>query len=228
MRFAITEAYVRFALAVWGIFLTAIAASHWLGGTRSPNALLGWRSYRDGSATISIHDVTTRQFVSVRGSLETVFTWTPRSNALDNQLVDTGQSARAVSADGRTAWVSNHEGNDEIYVMDMNGNAVNVSNHPAYDGAPAWSPDGRLAWVSFRDHNSEIYVLDLESGELINVSQNPRDDYAPTWSPDGLLAWESFRDGNWEIYLLDITSGDLINVSKQPGQDSDPVWLPAW
>lgn len=49
--------------------------------------------------------------------------------------------------DSQIAFVSNRDGNDEIYVMDVifepfasGANPVNITNHPAKDFEPAWSP----------------------------------------------------------------------------------------
>lgn len=49
--------------------------------------------------------------------------------------------------DSQIAFVSDRDGNDEIYVMDVilapfasSANPVNITNHPAKDFEPAWSP----------------------------------------------------------------------------------------
>ena len=49
--------------------------------------------------------------------------------------------------DSQMAFVSNRDGNDEIYVVDVilepfasSANPVNITNHPAKDIEPAWSP----------------------------------------------------------------------------------------
>ena len=45
------------------------------------------------------------------------------------------------SSEGKIAFVSDRNGNKDIYVMNADGSsAVNVSNHPAVDWFPAWSP----------------------------------------------------------------------------------------
>ncbi len=43
--------------------------------------------------------------------------------------------------DGQIAFVTNRDGNDEIYVMHADGsNPRNISNHPRRDWEPSWSP----------------------------------------------------------------------------------------
>ena len=51
---------------------------------------------------------------------------------------------------GRIAFVSNRDGNLEIYVMNADGSGeTNLTRNPDPDFAPSWSPDGkRLAFVS--------------------------------------------------------------------------------
>ena len=62
------------------------------------------------------------------------------------------------SPPSKIAFVSNRDGNDEIYVMDADGsNQTNLTNNPAEEAYPAWSPDGRkIGFLSYRDGNEEI------------------------------------------------------------------------
>jgi Tol biopolymer transport system component len=58
----------------------------------------------------------------------------------DNQRVQ--DSDPAWSPDSRRiAFVSNRDGNREIYVMDADGSGqTNISRNPAHDEAPSWIP----------------------------------------------------------------------------------------
>src|SRR5437016_4483694 len=75
----------------------------------------------------------------------------------------TGASATE-GAEGRIAFVSNRDGNNEIYVMDANGSGVTrLTNNAAGDSGPAWSPDGtQIAFSSSRDGNAEIYAMNAD------------------------------------------------------------------
>ena len=60
-------------------------------------------------------------------------------------------AAPAWSPDGRKiAFVSDRDGNSEIYVMNADGSGQRrLTRNPAYDADPAWSPDGRtIAFVT--------------------------------------------------------------------------------
>ena len=51
------------------------------------------------------------------------------------------------------AFVSERDGNSEIYVINSDGSGLtNVTNHPAQDHVPAWSTDGsKIAFTSTRE-----------------------------------------------------------------------------
>jgi len=65
------------------------------------------------------------------------------------------------SPDGnRLAFMSNRDGNFEIYLMNADGtDPVNITQHTALDNFPAWTRDGKLAFVSNRAGGFDIYVL---------------------------------------------------------------------
>ena len=92
------------------------------------------------------------------------------------------------SPDGsQLAFVSNREGNPEIYVVNLNGGAPeNLSQHSGLDLSPAWSHDGRfIAFVSNRDGQNDLYAVRVEDRRVIRLTD--RGDVltsALTWSPD--------------------------------------------
>ena len=81
------------------------------------------------------------------------------------------------------AFVSERDGNREIYVMDADGeNPRNLTNHPSSDRDPSWSPDGKyIAFVSKRDGNREIYVINADGENLQRLTNSPRNDIQPAW-----------------------------------------------
>ena len=98
---------------------------------------------------------------------------------------------------GRLAFVSDRDGNAEVYVMSADGSGLtNLTQEPAPYGGPSWSPGGgRLAFASFRDGPSDLYVIDIASGDVERLTDDGAVDGNVAWSPDGnRIAFSSARD----------------------------------
>lgn len=99
-----------------------------------------------------------------------------------------GDFAPAWSPHGdQIAFLSNRDGNFEVYVMDTDGsNQTNVSQNPAFDGDEGWSPDAsRLVFFSERDGDADIWVMDADGSNPAKLTHNGVVDAFPDWSPDG-------------------------------------------
>jgi len=141
------------------------------------------------------------------------------------------------SPDGeRLVFVSDRDGNREVYVMDLRGwlagdreaSLTNISQHDAPDWQPAWSPDGRrIAFSSYRDDNWEIYVVNADGTALIRVTDHPESDFAPTWSPDGSkLLFVSRRRGDADLFVLDLGTDELQQLTRSEWDEYEPAWSP--
>ena len=143
----------------------------------------------------------------------------------------------AWSPDGRKlAFVSERDGNGEIYVMNADGSAQeNLTRQPAGDSHPSWSPDGRrIGFVSRRDGNAEIYVMNADGSGLLNLTRAPSDDLDPAWSPDGraiafvvqkqcvrrpcAAAYETY------LYVVNADGSGLRRLTTRPAHLFNPSW----
>jgi len=133
---------------------------------------------------------------------------------------------------GKIAFVSNRDGDSEIWVMNQDGSGpMRLTNNQASDGDPAFSPDGqKIAFTSNRSGNFEIYTMNAANGSnQTNISNNPAFDAGPAWSPDGeKIAFHTNRDGgNYEIYTMEADDGGglrRITNTQQADDDIQPAW----
>ncbi len=97
---------------------------------------------------------------------------------------NTSSGEPAVSPDGsRIAFISDRDGNFEIYVVDVNGkNLRRVTNDAGKDLNPAWSPDGEwIAFASDRNGNFDIYVVRQDGEGLRQLTDDPAEDLRASW-----------------------------------------------
>ena len=91
----------------------------------------------------------------------------------------------AWSPDGsKISFVSNGEGNDEIYVFDIQRDHVSRITSNAYaDRSPSWSPDGNwLAFASNRDGNWNIYTVRSNGSDEQRLTENSSNEVDPSWT----------------------------------------------
>lgn len=129
-------------------------------------------------------------------------------------------SAPDVSPDGaKIAYISNSDGDFEVYVADIDGsNVLQLTHNSDSDDEPGWSPDGaRITFTRTVSGQSDIWVMDADGGGQTNISNNAAYDSGSDWSPDGtLIAFASERDP-LGIYMMApdgsdpqlLTAGDL-------------------
>ena len=139
----------------------------------------------------------------------------------------------AWAPDGRSfAFVSNRDGNSEIYIKTFNvAQARRLTNHPESNAAPAWSPDGNwIAFVAGRTGESHIYKIDINGKNLQRLTNQGKHNPDPDWSPDGQsIAFESIVNGRFGIYVMDADGKNIRQIIDQQhvgGVPSHPAWSP--
>jgi TolB protein len=75
------------------------------------------------------------------------------------------------SPDGtRLAYMSDHDGNWEVYVVALTGQVWRLTVNDANDGIPAWSPDGNyIAFLSDREGSWGLYLMKPDGSEQRKV-----------------------------------------------------------
>ncbi|MEW5872165.1 MAG: DUF4352 domain-containing protein [Chloroflexota bacterium] len=142
-----------------------------------------------------------------------------------SDLVPTATPGLIVSDLGRIAFVSNREGNQDIYVMEPDGsNVTRLTVYKADETDPAWSPDGRkIAFTS----NRMIYVMNADGSGIKALTTNESWAFSPAWSPDGkYIAYAMGIFGNNDIYVMKADGSGVRNLTKHTYNDFAPAWSP--
>ncbi len=129
----------------------------------------------------------------------------------------------------KIVFVSDRDGNDEIYMMDYDGhNQTRLTYNKVRDYMPCWSPDGKkIAYTSYSSLAVVgLYLLDLEAGKKIPVATKGTS-FGADFSPDGRrLAFCSTMDGNAEIYVASAEGKNIKRLTYNEAIDTAPSWSP--
>lgn len=130
----------------------------------------------------------------------------------------------------KIAFISDADGEDEVYVINQDGSAKPeqlTHGFAAMLYAPEWAPDGKR--MAFSDKDAKLYVLTLDDKRVLQVAQDPRGDLRDySWSADGgHLAYtlgnpDDFRS----IYVWSVADGKVHRVTDDQFDARDPVWDP--
>ena len=165
-----------------------------------------WAIERDVLSFVTRKDRRSIQFINTRGEF------------LQTLMVEESIGHLTWSPEGRSiAYMSNRNGDPDIYVMDVRTNAHHrLTFNDGRDWWPSWSPNGK--WIAFASNRSgqiDLYRMDA-NGENVMQLTNRGGCKRPTWSPDS--QWIAFisksslfvmtAEGKKEQPLTDTSSTD--------------------
>ena len=132
---------------------------------------------------------------------------------------------------GKIAFVSDRDGDLEIWVMNADGSFPNQLTTTGCEGSPRWSPDGtKITFTSCRDNNQEIYVMNADGSGQNRLTTNAAQDRASHWSADGTkIIFQSDRNNvlnQMDIYTINVDGTGLSLLIGTSRRDQDPAWAP--
>lgn len=117
----------------------------------------------------------------------------------------------------RIAFISDLEGQPDLYVMDADGgNMTRLTEDPVDERYPAWSPDGgRIAYARAVDESSiDLYTITVDGADIQRLTHDEHANYAPAWSPDGSrIVFDSNREGSLLLYAIPASGGEIQRLS---------------
>jgi Tol biopolymer transport system component len=151
----------------------------------------------------------------------------------DDQSIPASTMSSSINKDKKDRsilFVSNRDGNDEIYAMNEDGtNIVRLTYNTVPDGRASWSANGQLiAFASGQPGSRDIYVMNANGHGLRNITNTPNaDEDWPEWSPkSNKVIFSSNRDGNHEIYLTDLDQEEVVRLTFRSQDDKWPSFSP--
>ncbi|HEX7846814.1 MAG TPA: PKD domain-containing protein, partial [Chitinophagaceae bacterium] len=138
---------------------------------------------------------------------------------------------------GKIVFVSDRDGNMEIYTCNADGsNVTRLTNNAGADGDPAWSPDGtRIAFIRNMDiyGAGNLWIINADGSNPVQRTFT-NDAKNPAWSPDGTrIAFTDMVDqasnaGIPIIVMMDLANGTVSALSNSLGSSVEPsaAWSP--
>jgi TolB protein len=140
--------------------------------------------------------------------------------------VSTGPLDPAWSPDGK--WIAFSMRGDIWKVPAVGGEAIALTQGPAWHFEPAWSPDGtRIALSMDVDGNLDIGVVSADGGAVQRLTAERRVDVQPAWSRDGRhLYFVTARAGSFDIYRYSFEDQSEVAFVAGPRDQIQPAESP--
>jgi TolB protein len=174
-----------------------------------------------------VYDVKSERFIRGKSYQAERAMWRTAAHRFSNLLMEIYGEPPIFTS--KVAFVSNRDGNDELYMMDYDGhNQTRLTFNKIKDYMPAWSADGRtLAYTAYQGETAGLYLLNIYEQTRTPVFDKGTC-AAASFSPDGRwLAFASTQDrSNTDIYLARADGTGVRRLTFSPSVETAPTWSP--
>ena len=121
------------------------------------------------------------------------------------------------------------DGPRSLYLIDLDGNIIDLMPEGDIIRYMAWHPNGRqIAYSSYENsiEKTVIRVIDLNDMDEYVLFSTEESTSEPLWSPSGdLIAYNRFHDSvSYIVYITDLRSGNTWPISGRGDNCHTPLW----
>lgn len=141
----------------------------------------------------------------------------------------------APGSNGQFAFVSNRDGDLDVYLSTPGGTPLNVTNNDIGDTSPTFSRTGSsLAYETTVSGKRDIVVQNLSTttflpvGNPLNITNSPGfDDSNPEFSPVAdRIAFNSNEHGDHDIFVVELGPMTRRHLTVETADQTNPTWSP--
>ena len=127
-------------------------------------------------------------------------------------------------------YISEKDGNPEIYSMDKNGNNnLRLTNSSKEENNPKLSPDGNnISFISTKNSIRELWMMDFEGNQEKLLSRKGESVEDFFWSPDSTkISYKGkSADGQHDINVYSVSDGSINEVTNNSSIEKLGNWSP--
>ncbi len=138
------------------------------------------------------------------------------------------------AGNGKIAFTSDRDGNQEIYLMNNDGtNQVRLTSNAGADSFPTFSPDGnRIAFIRETSPGSfSINLMSVNGTGRTEITPIDFENSTSPWHQKSSISWSpngrtiSFSE-HGDIFTVNVDGTNRVNLTNNSYADNEPSWSP--
>ncbi len=129
----------------------------------------------------------------------------------------------------KIVFVSDRNGNDEIYVMNTDGaSQKRLTSNVTMDYSPKLSRDGqKIAYVSEMGGGLQVDIMDSDGSNVVKPPANSGNMRSPHWCPQSeRVSFITDMEGQVDVYVMNSDGTDMLKVTDDDLVEDLGNWSP--